>query len=164
VDPKREEAGGTVLKIVIFVFLVPGFLLGFVPVYVIPKMPSLGLPMGPWNWAAVPFWGMGCAILIWCAADFVRNGHATPVPLTPSQILVISGLFRCVRNPVYLGATLIQIGTLIWFGTLSHAVYWFFLFIGRALLIRANEEPFLRKTFDLAQEGFCQSVPHWTPP
>ena len=42
----------TTLKTIFFILLVPGFLLGIVPVFVIPKIPGIGLPPGPWNWAA----------------------------------------------------------------------------------------------------------------
>ena len=82
----------TALKTIIFILLVPGFLLGVVPVYVIPKIPGIALPAGPWNWAAVPFWIVGIAVVIWCAADFVRKGRGTPVPLDPPKELVVSGL------------------------------------------------------------------------
>jgi len=42
-------------------------------------------------------------------------------------------------------------------------IYWFFLFIGFTLFIRANEEPYLRRTFGAAYEEYCRSVPRWIP-
>jgi protein-S-isoprenylcysteine O-methyltransferase Ste14 len=154
----------TALKTIFFILLVPGFLLGIVPVFIIPKIPGLALPPGPWNWAAVPFWIVGIAAVIWCAADFVRKGRGTPVPLDPPKELVVSGLYQYVRNPMYVGVLLIQVGNIVWFGTLAQAVYWFFLFIGFNLFIRANEEPYLRKTFGAAYEEYCRTVPRWIPP
>ncbi len=153
----------TALKTAFFILLVPGFLLGIVPVFIIPKIPGLGFPPGSWNWAAVPFWLAGVAILVWCAADFVRKGRGTPVPLDPPKELVVTGLYHYVRNPMYVGALLIQTGTIVWFGTLAQVVYWGFLFIGFSLFIRANEEPYLRKTFSAAYENYCKSVPRWIP-
>jgi protein-S-isoprenylcysteine O-methyltransferase Ste14 len=61
------------------------------------------------------------------------------------------------------GALLIQVGNIFWFGTLSQVVYGFFLFIGFSLFISANEGPYLRKTFGAAYERYCQSVPRWHP-
>ena len=151
------------LKTAFFVLLVPGFLLGVVPVLVIPKIPGPALPPGPWTWAAVLFWAAGIAALVWCAADFVRKGHGTPVPLDPPKVLVVSGLYRFVRNPMYVGALLVQAGNLVWFGSLAQLVYWFFLFIGFTLFIRANEEPSLRRTFGVAYEDYCRQVPRWLP-
>ncbi len=153
----------TTLKTIFFILLVPGFLLGIVPVFVIPKIPGVALPPGPWNWAAVPFWLAGIAAVVWCAADFVRKGRGTPVPLDPPKELVVSGLYQYVRNPMYVGVLLIQAGTIVWYGTLAQVVYWFFLFIGFNLFIRANEEPHLRKTFGAAYEQYCRDVPRWIP-
>ncbi len=153
----------TTLKTIFFILLVPGFLLGIVPVFVIPKIPGIGLAAGPWTWAAIPFWLAGIAAVAWCAADFVRKGRGTPVPLDPPKELVVSGLYHYIRNPMYVGVLFIQVGTIVWFGTLAQVVYWFFLFIGFNLFIRANEEPYLRKTFGAAYEAYCRSVPRWIP-
>jgi protein-S-isoprenylcysteine O-methyltransferase Ste14 len=153
----------TTIKTTFFILLVPGFLLGIVPVFVIPKIPGVGFPPGMWNWIAVPFWLVGIATLVWCAADFVRKGRGTPLPLDPPKELVVNGLYRYVRNPMYVGVLFIQIGTIVWFGTLAQAIYWFFLFIGFNLFIRANEEPTLRKTFGMAYEEYYRKVPRWLP-
>ena len=64
---------------------------------------------------------------------------------------------------MYVGALLVQAGNIAWFGTLAQAVYWVFLLIGFNLFIRANEEPYLRKTFGARYEAYCQAVPRWMP-
>jgi protein-S-isoprenylcysteine O-methyltransferase Ste14 len=153
----------TALKTILFILLVPGFLLGVVPVFVIPLLGGPALAMSLWCWLALPFWFLGIAVVVWCAADFVCKGHGTPVPLDPPKELVISGLYRYVRNPMYVGALLIQVGNLVWFGSLVQVIYWLFLFIGFTLFISANEEPYLRKTFGVAYEQYCRSVPRWIP-
>jgi protein-S-isoprenylcysteine O-methyltransferase Ste14 len=130
---------------------------------VIPRIPGPALLMGAWCWLVVPMWLGGIAIMTWCAVDFVRKGRGTPVPIDPPKELVTSGLYRCVRNPMYMGALLIQVGNITWFGSLAQVVYWFFLFIGFSLFIRANEEPFLRKTFGVAYETYCRTVPRMIP-
>jgi len=153
----------TALKTALFILLVPGFLLGVVPPVVVQRIGGPGLAPGAWHWLALPFWLAGAATVVWCAADFVRKGRGTPVPLDPPKELVVTGLYRHVRNPMYVGALLIQAGTVVWFGTLAQVVYWFFLFIGFTLFIRANEEPYLRRTFGTAYEAYCRSVPRWIP-
>jgi protein-S-isoprenylcysteine O-methyltransferase Ste14 len=152
-----------VFKTILFILLVPGFLLGVVPLFVLPKIPSLTLQPGWWNWSAIPLWLAGIIILCLCAYRFVKKGHGTPVPLDPPKKLVVDGLYRYVRNPMYVGALLIQAGMVPWFGSLTQVVYWFFLFIGFNLFIRANEEPFLRKTFGTQYEEYCRTVPRWIP-
>ena len=153
----------TALKTAFFVLLVPGFLLGVVPVLLIPKIGGLAFAPGWDSWLALPFWVAGTAFIIWCATDFVRKGGGTPVPLDPPKELVVGGLYRYVRNPMYIGALLIQVGNAVWFGSLAQVVYLFFLFIGFTLFIRANEEPYLRKTFGAAYEEYCRKVPRWLP-
>jgi protein-S-isoprenylcysteine O-methyltransferase Ste14 len=163
VDSKTQENKMTALKTAFFVLLVPGFLLGVVPVWLVPQIGGPALALGWGRWFAVLFWLTGAAVVIWCAADFVRKGRGTPVPLDPPKVLVVSGLYRFVRNPMYVGALLVQVGNIVWFGSLAQVVYWFFLFIGFTLFIRANEEPYLRKTFGAAYEEYCRTVPRWIP-
>jgi protein-S-isoprenylcysteine O-methyltransferase Ste14 len=153
----------TTLKTAFFILLVPGFLLGVVPPVVVQAVGGPGLAMDPWRWLAVPFWLAGIAIVIWCAADFVRKGGGTPAPLDPPKKLVVSGLYRYTRNPMYLGVLVVQTGTLVWYGSLAQAVYWVFLCIGFNLFIHANEEPHLRRTFGAAYEQYCREVPRWLP-
>jgi protein-S-isoprenylcysteine O-methyltransferase Ste14 len=159
----RVEVLLTTLKTILFILIVPGFLLGIVPVFVVSKIPSFALPLGAWNWIAVPYWVSGAAVMISCAVAFVRRGHGTPAPLDPPKVLVVSGLYRYVRNPMYVGALLIQFGMIFWYGSLAQVVYWLFLFIGFTLFIRANEEPYLRKTFSEQYEAYCKEVPRWLP-
>jgi len=151
----------TTLKTVFFVLLVPGFLLGVVPVWLVPQIGGLALPAGIWNWLAVPFWLAGAVIMIWCARDFVIKGRGTPMPLDPPKELVIQGLYRYSRNPMYVGALLIQAGNLLWFGALAQAVYWGFLAIGFYLFVTSYEEPHLRKTFGAAYADYCARVRRW---
>ncbi len=151
----------TALKTAFFILLVPGFLLGVVPPVVVQAAGGPALGLGVFHWLSLPFWLAGVATVVGCAVDFVRKGHGTPVPLDPPRELVVSGLYRYSRNPMYVGVLVIQLGTLIWYGSLAQAVYWLFLFIGFNLFIRANEEPHLRKTFGVAYENYCLSVPRW---
>lgn len=153
----------TALKTAFFVLLVPGFLLGVVPPVVVQAVGGLAFDPGPFRWLAIPFWLAGIAAALWCAADFVRKGGGTPVPLDPPKKLVSSGLYHYTRNPMYVGVLVVQTGTLVWYGSLAQAVYWAFLFIGFNLFIRANEEPHLRRTFGAAYEDYCRSVPRWLP-
>lgn len=151
------------IKTVFFILLVPGFLLGIVPVYLVPRVPGPALSPGVWNWTAIPLWLLGICIILWCAVDFVYKGKGTPVPLDPPKELVVTGLYRFSRNPMYIGALLVQVGNLIWFGAFNQGIYWFFIFIGFSLFIRANEEPYLRKTYGQVYEDYCQAVPRWIP-
>jgi protein-S-isoprenylcysteine O-methyltransferase Ste14 len=151
------------IKTAVFLILVPGFMLGVVPVLVIPMLSNLLLWSHSTLWVAVSFWSTGVGVMIWCAIDFVIHGHGTPAPLDPPRVLLVKGLYRFFRNPMYIGALLIQAGNILFFGTLAQVVYWIFLLVGFNLFIRTNEEPQLRRTFGTQYEAYCHAVPRWIP-
>jgi protein-S-isoprenylcysteine O-methyltransferase Ste14 len=153
----------TVLKTTFFIILVPGSLLGIIPPFGIQPLGGPSLALGPWNWISVPFWLAGSAILVWCARDFIVRGGGTPAPVEPPKELVVGGLYRNVRNPMYVGVLLIQAGTILWYGSLAQIGYWLLLFASVSLFVRLYEEPHLRKTFGAAYEDYCRRVPRWIP-
>jgi protein-S-isoprenylcysteine O-methyltransferase Ste14 len=101
--------------------------------------------------------------MLWCAADFVRKGQGTPAPIDPPKKLVTSGLYRYVRNPMYLGALLFSFGNVLWYGSPLLLGYVAFLWMGFQGFIFAYEEPHLRKTFGQAYLDYCQATPRWIP-
>jgi len=153
----------TILKTTLFIILVPGSVLGIIPPLGIQPMGGPSLAMGPWCWLAVPFWLVGSVILVWCARDFVVRGVGTPAPVEPPKELVVSGFYRYVRNPMYVGVLLTQTGTILWYGSLAQVGYWLLLFVSVSLFVQLYEEPHLRKTFEAAYEEYCRRVPRWIP-
>jgi protein-S-isoprenylcysteine O-methyltransferase Ste14 len=151
------------LKTTIFILLVPGILLGIIPPLGIQPLGGPALALGLGRWLAVPFWLAGSAILAWCARDFVVQGDGTPAPVEPPRALVINGMYRFVRNPMYVGVLLVQAGTILWYGSLAQVGYWFLIFACVSLFVQLYEEPHLRKTFGAAYEEYCQRVPRWIP-
>ena len=153
----------TALKTALFILFVPGLLLGIIPSLGFQPVGGPSLTLGVGRWLAVPFWLAGSAALVWCARDFVVRGGGTPLPVEPPRELVVGGLYRNVRNPMYVGGLLIQAGTILWYGSLAQVGYWFLLFAGVGLFVRLYEEPYLRTTFGMAYEEYCHRVPRWIP-
>jgi protein-S-isoprenylcysteine O-methyltransferase Ste14 len=151
------------LKTIVFLVLVPSFMLGVVPVLVIPMLSNLLLWSQSILWAAVAFWFAGAGVMTWCAIEFITRGHGTPAPVDPPKELVVKGLYQFARNPMYIGALLIQAGNILFFRTLAQVVYWFFLLVGFNFFIHANEEPHLGRTFGTQYEAYCHAVPRWVP-
>jgi len=119
----------------------------------------------PWRWiAAVPSM-LGFAAALRCVWDFGKTGHGTPAPIAPPRKLVVTGIYRYVRNPMYLGFFTGWIGLWIVFGranwmTIAAAC----AVVGcTALFVQIYEEPTLRKTFGIAYEQYCRNVPRWLP-
>jgi protein-S-isoprenylcysteine O-methyltransferase Ste14 len=152
----------TTIKTILFFLLVPVLCLGVVPALILRTNGPL-LDPGPWRWAAVPLWLVGWVVLIWCCWNFTVQGGGTPNPLDPPRELVVAGLYRYVRNPIYIAATAILVGWALWSPSLPILLMPVICFAASILFVLFYEEPLLRKKFGSAYEQYCKSVPRWIP-
>jgi protein-S-isoprenylcysteine O-methyltransferase Ste14 len=150
------------LKTSLFMIFVPLLLMGIFPIWLMNSQPAL-FSFGPLRRLALPLWGLGTSMAIWCARAFTVVGHGTPSPADPPKELVVSGLYRFVRNPIYVGALLILLGHVFWHP--SPSILWMPLIVAVCahLFVILYEEPHLRKTFGASYEQYCQSVRRWIP-
>ena len=152
----------TALKTTLFMLLVPGVLMVAFPIRLMVTDPSL-FSFGPFRWLALPLWAAGAAMAIWCAWAFTVRGRGTPSPADPPKELVVSGLYRYVRNPIYVGAVLFLLGHCFWHP--ARSILWMPVIVAICahLFVTLYEEPHLRKIFGLAYEQYCRQVPRWIP-
>ncbi len=106
----------------------------------------------------VPF----AAMLIECFARFVRHG-GTPAPIMPPEHLVVTGLYRRVRNPMYVAVTGLILAQALLFGSAALLAYGIFIWIAFHLFVLGYEEPTLRHTYGDKYEAYCEAVPRWLP-
>ena len=95
--------------------------------------------------------------------DFFVSGRGTLAPWDPPAQLVIAGLYRYVRNPMYLAVLLIVAGWSLLYGSLSLAGYALVLVVGFHLRVILHEEPWLRKNFGPEWVSYSAAVPRWLP-
>jgi protein-S-isoprenylcysteine O-methyltransferase Ste14 len=57
--------------------------------------------------------GAGAALLTACIVEFASSGRGTLSPVDPPRHLVVRGLYRYVRNPMYLSVTAIVLGEVV---------------------------------------------------
>ncbi|MFD1147655.1 methyltransferase family protein [Saccharothrix hoggarensis] len=95
-------------------------------------------------------------------AEFVKAG-GTPIPVAPTERLVVSGFNRHVRNPMYLGLLLSIIGQAVLFGNVRLLAYAAAAWAVPAAFVRWYEEPTLARTFGAEYEEYRRSVPAWLP-
>jgi protein-S-isoprenylcysteine O-methyltransferase Ste14 len=93
----------------------------------------------------------------------VKKGLGTPAHVDPPKKLIINGLYRYTRNPIYLGALLVLLGHILWFGSGLVVIYFFLFFLAYQILITLIEEPILRNTFGNDYIEYCKNVPRWIP-
>jgi len=139
---------------------------GFFTVYFPFQLASHDEPFADFAWfkySAILFWTLGAWIVIHCSVDIIRRGGGTPAHLDPPKQLLSAGIYRHVRNPIYLGALIVQMGYIIWFGSALAIVYTVLFFLAFHFLIIVVEEPILRNTFGAAYEDYQKRVPRWVP-
>jgi protein-S-isoprenylcysteine O-methyltransferase Ste14 len=105
----------------------------------------------------------GAAFLTHAFARFVIEGIGTPAPIAPPERLVVGGVYRHVRNPMYLavGATITGQALLLgqW-GLLAYAALFFAIV---ATFVVTYEEPTLERQFGADYDAYRRAVPGWLP-
>jgi len=106
---------------------------------------------------------LGAGIYPWCAWDFALKGMGTPAPLDAPRTLVVTGLYRFVRNPMYLGVACLIFSQAVMGGSVPVLVYLCFVIACFHLFILLYEEPHLRRVFGEQYEDYCRKVRRWIP-
>ena len=148
---------------IIFTILYPGIVAGLIPCWIIggdinviifefEKLHQL---------AGIFLFIAGFIIMTWCIVNFAVKGRGTLSPIAPTKKLVVSGLYRFSRNPMYIGVMLLLIGETLFFSSLSLCLYSFIVFLGFNLFIIAREEPRLKKDFGNDYDIYRKKVRRW---
>jgi protein-S-isoprenylcysteine O-methyltransferase Ste14 len=148
----------------IFFFLAPGIVAGLTPWWI----GHWRFQYPPWDtrplhWFGAVLVAAGLAGLIDCFARFVRDGRGTPAPPMPTETLVISGLYRYVRNPMYVAVLAIILGQGLLFGNTGILQYAAIAWICAHLFVLLYEEPILQHTYGDQYDLYRTSVPRWLP-
>ncbi len=151
----------TTLKSLFFLVFVPGLFVGCIPLTFLFSGPHIETSI--LADLAFPLWLVGGFMILWCFWDFLIKGHGTPAPIDPPKELVVSGLYRFVHNPMYVGVMLMLVGHILWFGGLWLSIYAVFFFVAFHLFVTFYEEPDLQKRLGDSYEAYSESVPRWIP-
>ena len=155
---------GALVGSFVFFWVAPATVAGWIP-YALSawrlQPPLPGAPAGRIVGGAIV--AIGAAALIECVGRFAIKGRGTPAPLAPPEALVVSGLYRHVRNPMYVSVVATIVGQALLLGNvrlLEYAGLVWLLFYGFA---RVYEEAALRRRFGSSYEVYCTNVPRWFP-
>lgn len=102
------------------------------------------------------------AALIECFIRFARH-HGTPAPIAPTARLVVSGLYRHVRNPMYLAVLGLIFGQMFVFASAALLAYGVIIWLTFILFVASYEEPTLRRAFPEEYAAYSKNVPRWIP-
>jgi protein-S-isoprenylcysteine O-methyltransferase Ste14 len=120
------------------------------------------------HWAPLRFVGAallaaGVAFVVHAFARFVAEGRGTPAPVAPTERLVVGGIYRHVRNPMYLAVTATIVGQALVLGQPILLLYAAGFLAVTAAFVRWYEEPALRRRFGASYEAYREAVPGWWP-
>ena len=96
-------------------------------------------------------------------ARFALQGLGTPAPIAPTQNLVVTGLYRYVRNPMYVSVVAVILGQAILFGDWRLMTYGGIMWLTFHTFVLTYEEPVLAQRFGPQYEDFRANVPRWIP-
>jgi protein-S-isoprenylcysteine O-methyltransferase Ste14 len=103
----------------------------------------------------------GIVALLWCVRDFHVSGRGTLAPWSPPERLVIVGLYRRSRNPMYVSVALVLLGWTVSFGSMALFAYTLVVVAAFHLRVVIGEEPWLARTHGHAWEQYANRVPRW---
>jgi protein-S-isoprenylcysteine O-methyltransferase Ste14 len=152
------------LKTLIFTIVVPGTAAVYIPYLLLSSgLRPLALELGAFRLLGLAPLALGVLIYLWCAWDFTFAGRGTPAPIAPPQTLVVRGLYRFVRNPMYVGVLLVVLGEAIVLESALLLLYGVLLFVIFHLFVLSYEEPALQRQFGMSYEQYRNAIPRWLP-
>jgi len=156
-DPRKSNL--LVLKSLLAFTILPGLISGIIP--------AILIAIDPWRWGrmlpGLILSALGIIILIRCMWDFYAIGRGTLAPWEPPKRLVVVGLYRYMRNPMYAAVALIVGGLSIGFGSpllLGYLIFLLFMFRWHTI---NREEPWLAAQFGSDWAEYSKKVHRWLP-
>lgn len=150
-------AGSTV-----FLVIAPGVVAGLIPWWLTRWRMGAAYPV-PVRVTGAVVTSAGAAVLLGAFAQFAIQGRGTPAPPAPTEQLVVRGLYRHVRNPMYLAVLAVITGQAVLLGRpvlLGYAAV-----VGAAFIafVYGYEQPALARRYGTQYEDYRQAVPGWWP-
>jgi protein-S-isoprenylcysteine O-methyltransferase Ste14 len=158
------ERSSAILGSAIFLVVAPGTIAVYLPWTICHwrfAPPLLGF--FSFRIAGVLMIGAGLPVLLDSFARFASEGLGTPAPVVPPKCLLVSGLYRYVRNPMYVALSLMIFGQGLLFGSVGLLEYGVVVWLGFFMFVVLYEEPTLRGKFGKEYEEYCARVPRWIP-
>jgi len=148
------------LKNLLFTVVVPGTVAVYGPLMLVRDLPPAPVM---WRLAALPSFLIGPSIYAWCVWDFATFGRGTPAPIDAPKHLVVRGLYRYTRNPMYVGVLTTIAGWAVRYGSLTLVLYAAAVALCFHAFIVLYEEPHLQQVFGPAYTAYRAAVRRWLP-
>ena len=154
--------GGAAVGSLLFSVGMPGVIGGLIPYWITGGWHGSGAPLAL-QVVGAALLVAGLAALAHTVIRFVVEGRGTPFPAAPTEHLVVGGLYRYVRNPMYLAVLAIILGQAAIFGSTTLVAYAAILWVVVASFARFYEEPTLAARYGEEYEAYRRAVRGWWP-
>ena len=151
-----------VVSVLFTIFGGPGMVLVYLPYWIT----RFRVPAGPPLWRILIAGALilvGLVPLLDSIRRFISQGRGTLMPAVPTEHLVVTGLYRYVRNPMYVGVLTVLIGETVLLYSTAMVEYAATVVLGFELFVRFYEEPTLRRRYGVEYLRYCQQVRRWWP-
>jgi protein-S-isoprenylcysteine O-methyltransferase Ste14 len=146
-----------------YLFLIVPFFMIWIPYRILLSPEQIYIfDIGVFRYLGLVPIALGVIIYALCSRNFVFIGKGTPIPFTPTKELIVTGLYRFVRNPLYIAGVLVLAGEAILFQSLGIFIYCLIMFGGFNVHV-LMEETSLAEKFGSKYGEYCKSVPRWIP-
>jgi protein-S-isoprenylcysteine O-methyltransferase Ste14 len=148
---------------VLFFIAAPGVVAGLAPFLLTDRyhVPLSTVPgFVPAGWVLV---AGAVALLLHSFARFALEGLGTPAPVAPTERLVVGGVYRHVRNPMYVAVLSIIIGQALLFSSWVVVAYGAVAGAAMVSFVKFYEEPTLARRYGAEYEAYRRAVPGWLP-
>jgi protein-S-isoprenylcysteine O-methyltransferase Ste14 len=153
---KTSPVNSLFVRAVLALLVLPGVVAFLVPLLLMGPTPMVFL-----NWWGIIPLGLGLALLVACVREFYVAGGGTLAPWAPPTALVVTGLYRWSRNPMYIAVTLILAAWAIGFRSWPLTLYAVAVLGAFHLRVVLYEEPWLARTFGDSWTQYRRRVARW---
>ena len=146
----------------LFLILIPGTVAGYIPLEILRNSGRAIYPA--WSTTSFPaavLFLAGVSLLLRCVWDFFSAGHGTLAPFDPPRALVVRGLYRYTRNPMYNGVLAALAGEAWIYRSVPLLEYAAIMFVLFHLVVVIYEEPTLDAQFGESYRAYRRAVPRW---
>lgn len=150
------------LRSLLFLILIPGTVTGYVPWRILKSSKQLAMSALSISSALAGSLALiGICVLLVCVWDFFDAGRGTLAPFDPPKCLVVRGLYRFTRNPMYNGVVAVLLGEAWFFQNTTLIEYTLVVLIIFHLVVVVYEEPALEEQFGDSYRAYRAAVPRW---
>jgi protein-S-isoprenylcysteine O-methyltransferase Ste14 len=150
------------LRSLLFLILIPGTVAGYIPWRILRAAHEMVLPaVSVASISATSLAVLALSVLLRCVWDFFAAGRGTLAPFDPPKWLVVRGLYRFTRNPMYNGVLALLLAEAWFFRSSNLLQYAVGVFVVFHLMVVIYEEPALESQFGESYRAYRAAVPRW---